>query len=489
MIYRNVEDLLSEDGELNIQTLSSCINEHKVEANKLKTIEKYYNMSFSKQEALIYDQQTGKPINNNTKNIRVNFAKEITDLITSYVFGKPISYVGGNSDNLIDWFSEIDEDSHNIKLAKMQSIFGKAFELIYLDELDDEPNVFMPFLAELSPINTFVVKDTDIRHKTILGCTYREKINYDGKFIGYIATVYTDKYVYTLEGSNISCLSITDIEEHYFGGVPLIQLNNNEEEKGDYEDVTSLIDAYEDLQHNRVKDKEQFINRLLVITNSSLGDDEETYIQSCNTLKNGGILELESSSEKPSDAKFISQQFDESSVEVLSKRINEDIHRISKTPNLVDEEFSGNSSGVALQYKLFGTEELGVIKERYFKKLLKKRLRLINNVMTLKNNKDYVVDLKELSIQMKRNLPVSLDEKIKELQGTQDILSLRTRLHRYDEDLNVEDEINQLMKEKKEQANIMSNAFDPYNFPKEDTVLNRDGTNVNTDDNKDEDKQ
>ena len=61
-------------------------------------------------------------------------------------------------------------------------------------------------------------------------------------------------------------------EEHLFKEVPIIQLNNNSEEKGDFENVIGLIKAYDALQENRCRDKQQFVDKLLVITNSSLGD-------------------------------------------------------------------------------------------------------------------------------------------------------------------------------------------------------------------------
>ena len=57
-----------------------------------------------------------------------------------------------------------------------------------------------------------------------------------------------------------------------------------------------------------------------------------------------------------SDAKaeYIARTFDESGMEVLRKAIKEDIYTFSHVPNLTDENFVGNSSGVAMEYKLLG---------------------------------------------------------------------------------------------------------------------------------------
>ena len=41
--------------------------------------------------------------------------------------------------------------------------------------------------------------------------------------------------------------------------------------------------------------------------------------------------------------------------ENLKNRYKNDIHKFAKVPDLSDEAFSSNASGVAIKYKLFGT--------------------------------------------------------------------------------------------------------------------------------------
>ena len=58
--------------------------------------------------------------------------------------------------------------------------------------------------------------------------------------------------------------------------------------------------------------------------------------------------------ELPSDARseYLTRTFDENAVETLKRSIKEDIYSLSHVPNLTDENFAGNSSGIAIQYKL-----------------------------------------------------------------------------------------------------------------------------------------
>ena len=131
-----------------------------------------------------------------------------------------------------------------------------------------------------------------------------------------------------------------------------------------------------------------------------------------------------------------------------------------------------------MAYKLFGTEQLAGEKEREFKKLLRQRFKIINNVLSLRGQG---IDLYSISIRMKRNVPDNLDDKLKELQGTEGILSLRTRLQRYDEEIDVEEELKRLQEEKQQNMQMMANAYDNYDYK-------QDKNNNNNNDNKQDDK-
>ena len=72
----------------------------------------------------------------------------------------------------------------------------------------------------------------------------------------------------------------------------------------------------------------------------------------------------------PADARaeYITRTFDESGVEILKKAIEQDIHKFSHIPCMSDESFGGNVSGVAMEFKLLGMENITKIKTRYYRK-------------------------------------------------------------------------------------------------------------------------
>jgi SPP1 family phage portal protein len=187
--------------------------------------------------------------------------------------------------------------------------------------------------------------------------------------------------------------------DHFFGGVPVVEYLNNDEAQGDFEQQVSLIDAYNTLQSDRVNDKEQLIDAILVIINAHLGNDE------MKLLKEQRGIELP----EGSDAKYLIKQLVETEVEVLKKAIADDIHKFSMVPNLTDEEFAGNLSGVAIRYKLFGFGQLIKDKEAGFESGLMERFKLYNFYLNVKNHMP-IIPTTDVEAVFSRNLPVNENE-------------------------------------------------------------------------------
>ena len=67
-------------------------------------------------------------------------------------------------------------------------------------------------------------------------------------------------------------------------------------------------------------------------------------------------------------AEWLIKDENDNLTENMKDRLDKDIHKFAKCPNLADEEFASNASGIAIKFKLLGTENLTSIKERKFKK-------------------------------------------------------------------------------------------------------------------------
>jgi SPP1 family phage portal protein len=443
-------DLLNEDGSIPIKLLVKCIDEHKtLVRNKYEKLNKYYDG----EHKILNRTLTSTSLPNNK--IVANHSEYITDMATGYVFGTPVSYSGNGADELNKIFIEIDEDSHNNELALDLSIFGVGNELLYMN--DEE--VPYPELASISPLNSFLVVDSTVKHKPMFGVTYYPKYDIDNNLKGYDVNVYTDTSITHYFFDNLTSESPTtdEPEEHYFNGIPLIEYKNNKKSKGDFEGVITLIDAYNLLQSDRINDKEQVVDALLAVIGASLGDNEEEVVKTAKLLKELKIIELE----QGGDAKWLVKNLNETEIEVLKKSLKDDIHEFSKVPCLTDENFVGNASGVAMKYKLLGFEQLGKTKERYFKQGLRQRLKLMSNIENIRAKN---IDSSQIDITMKRSLPVDDELAAKIAQETEGFISWETRVKRFDEEIDIDEERKRLNEEKKKNIELKAKEFGSYDF-------------------------
>ena len=107
-------------------------------------------------------------------------------------------------------------------------------------------------------------------------------------------------------------------------------------------------------------------------------------------------------------AEYLTRTYDEAGVEILKKAIEQDIHKFSHIPCMSDESFGGNVSGVAMEFKLLGMENITKIKTRYYKKGLRKRLRIFANFLNTRSG--ISVDVTCITPTFSRAMPKNLLE-------------------------------------------------------------------------------
>ena len=238
------------------------------------------------------------------------------------------------------------------------------------------------------------------RHNTPLPCdaTLSEGLLYKSMRLTYAAFregEITQDFELT---SNFGIKSEGEAVPHYFGKVPLNEIYNDGQRQGDFEQVISLIDAYNTLQSDRVNDKEQFVDSLMYIKGQILGETDDEKAETYSDIQRNRVVELSQDGE----IGFLTRQFDEASVEVLRKSIVTDIHKISGVPDMSDDNFAGNASGVAMKYKLLNLEQITKTKERYFTEGLRYRLECLSNIIGIKGGH---IDPKLIDITFTRSLP------------------------------------------------------------------------------------
>ncbi|HEY4554692.1 MAG TPA: phage portal protein, partial [Bacillaceae bacterium] len=160
------------------------------------------------------------------------------------------------------------------------------------------------------------------------------------------------------------------------------------------------------------------------------------------------------------DADYIYKQYDVAGTEAYKSRVFDNILLFTNIPNLLDSKFAGNQSGEALKMKLFGLSQKRATKERLFKKSLRDRYRLINNIMSTASEGTF--DVNDLSISFTENLPKAIEQELKwfgELGGQ---LSQKTLLSLLSFVENPQEELDKIAAENKLNQPL-------FEFPKEVT--------------------
>jgi SPP1 family phage portal protein len=365
--------------ELTPELIEEAIAYNDKDKSRLSNLENYYLGEH------IIKYRTKAEAQSNNKVI-VNHAKYITDVNVGYLLGNPVTYKASkefNLDPLLEEYNKQVITDLDREIAKDVSIFGRQYELVY--NVDNSPRS-----KDIDVRNCALVYDDSIEHKIVFGIIYK-RAEKRGEFEDIL--VYDDNFVYnyTQKGR----IALNTIDPHYFGEVPIIKYQNNSDEQGDYEQVISLIDAYNTLQSDRVNDKEQLVDALLLIYGMQITPEQKELMKASRMMANLPV---------DSKVEYLTKQLNELDADTLRRVLEQDIHKISMTPNMSDENFVGNASGVAIRYKLLAFEQNISGKERSFEAGLKSRFRKYNNYLA--NLKAMpLIETHEVDVIFKRNLP------------------------------------------------------------------------------------
>ena len=397
---------------LNKKLIYKLIQKHTQERSRLQKLKKYY----LGEHAILNHERRNK----NAPNYKTvaNHAKDIADTSTGYFMGNPIKYnntAGSDLEPLLVAFDGAEIDQVDAQNALNMAIYGRAYEYIYakegLTELDS---------TSVDPENIFIVYDDSIERKALFAVYYYEIKDDTKDATKYQAEVFTQNLHYhiVLRDSSTGTTQDEQVEPHNLGQIPIIEYRNNHFAIGDYEQQISLIDAYNSLMGNRVNDKEQAVESILVLYGAQLADNQEEAREAMSILAEEGLLEL------PADAKadFLKNALDENATEILRKALKEDIYTFSHVPNLTDENFAGNSSGVAMEFKLMGLEMITKTKEANYKRGLRQRIAIFAHYLGMQQ---IALEAHSIVPQFSRGLPKNLLELSQIINNLEGKVSLR----------------------------------------------------------------
>lgn len=418
--------------ELTEKVIKRVIETHRSSVlPRLQNLENYYNANNAIKNRVMKD--SSKP-NNKIANA---YASYITDTLVGYFIGEPIAYTSNDEVLLQDLsmiFEYNDEADENAELAKNASIYGVAYEMLYLSEEDK-----MIRFKSLNPKEVIPIFDKTIEQNLLAVLRYYDDYDYveDNTFtiVEVIDATHVRRYKLN------TGLSLLEEYQHYFKMVPVAIFKNNEEESGDFEQVISLIDAYDKMESDSLNDFEYFVDAYLALYGFT-ADSEDVA-----KMKENRVLLMD----EGTSAEWLIKQTSDVYVENMKNRLDKDIHKFAKCPNMSDQEFASNASGVAIKFKLLGTENLVSIKERKFKRGLQQRLELMSMINSVLREG---FDWRAIDITFTRNIP-SNDTDIANMVNTlKDIVSEETLLAQIPFVDDVQAELEKLKQEREENKEL-----------------------------------
>lgn len=434
-----------------LPNLLTLVLTHDKNKFQYQNLDDYYR---GKHDVLNRKMEEGKP-NNKAVN---NFPKLIVDTSTSYFLGEEVTYDVRDktfSEKLFEVLENNNANDVTTELGKISSIHGHAFEVHWINKEGNHK------FKQVSPKNCLMVYSTDLEEEPVAAIIYNSfrdaLLNSEVKKV----SIFTKDTIYELKHyGETGEYEMLSSEPHYFGEVPVVEYVSNEERQGDFESVITLIDAYNVTVSDSINDVEYWNDAYLMLTNLNSTTEEDIH-----QMKQNRVLLVDGDG----DAKFITKNVNDKHVENIKDRLTQDIHKFSQTPNLHDEQFATNLSGVAIKYKMLGMETKTAIKERKFHTSLQRRIRLIATILNLKGNS---FDYKDVRITFTRNLPANLIELADMAVKLREIVSDETLREQFPfiHDLELEEERLEKQQEKaNEQAasNILNADFSQV-FKKEE---------------------
>src|SRR5699024_10422668 len=130
-------------------------------------------------------------------------------------------------------------------------------------------------------------------------------------------------------------------------------------------------------------------------------------------------------------------------------RTKNDLHKFSFTPDMTDENFGGNLSGVSLGFKLLTMEQLSAIKEQKFRQALQRRIQLITNFLQITTRE---IAYTGIGMQFNNTLPTNILERAQIVNMLSNYLPIETLIEQLPFVENAKEEFDKKRAEEEEGA-------------------------------------
>lgn len=378
----------------------------------------------------------GKPCNR----IVSNYCFNIVQNYQGYITGIDISYLSQtNIDTIQDILNYNDVRTEDNELLRNALIFGKSFEINYVDE-DAKQRFKVLDSRECIPVYS-----NDLNNDLLYVIRYYAADTINNSQDEYYIEVYGNEFIRKYKSSNaFATLSLLEEKPNIYKQVPITVFSLNSDEESIFDKVMTLQDAYNKLLSSEVDDFESFCDAYLVLKGCMADADDLV------AMKQNRVLMMDTDAE----ASYLTKSVSDTQIENMLKNINDTIHKISNSPDFTEDTFM-SQSGVAIKYKLIGFENVASNIVANMTKALQRRIELICSILSLTDGE---TKWRDIQIVFTRNLPQNITDTAQAINQLRGIVSDKTLISLLPFIKDVDAEVKQLQKEK--EVNMSMYGFD-----------------------------
>jgi len=437
----DIVNAIAADNELIVsKMLHDLIKEHDI-SEGARTRKLYLRYKQDKEGVPIFSKEFASYEKVHDK-IPNDFYGDIVDLKTGYMGNEIVIEIDQrkvNADeakNESEFLQDFAHENHtgdlNSELVKMAAVTGKMYRLLFVSAEDGEAS-----LMNSEPWETVLYRDASLKEPTIgmryftmreydidiaagnkVDATERYRVElYDSETVTYYRENKDGIFTIDLALPATGAFAHTGQQPHFFTGVPIIEFQNNEEDKGEPEKATELIDAYNDIISDATNEIQQLRMAYMWARGVGMKLDEDLEDQ----LSQTGIWPLPADGEIGFAGKDLSGAAE--FVNSVLEEIRRNIYSFSKSMDLSNDK-GGDMRVIGWQVSLLRLEMSASVTERKFKKGYDRQFKLLSEFWA--QMKKIIIDPKDLRYTFTRKFPKDVDMEIDTLVKAMEVLPLDT---------------------------------------------------------------
>ena len=330
-----------------------------------------------------------KTIRDDVNNIVVeNHAYEIVRFKNGQTFGEPVQFVSTSKDEKVNESVELlnklmrktFKQRKDIDSGEWTSAVGTGFKAVGI-----VPEAEIPFCITVpTPMNTYIVY-SEKNGEPMMAV---QELKDSEKKLYYLC--YTKTHEYRIQNSKLVTIDAdengTEIKSrlHVFGGIPIVEIPNNQSRISDIELVIDILDALNNMQSNRMDAIEQFVQSWVKFVNCDV--DEETF----NKMKTAGALVVKSNngSDNKADVDIMSQELNQQQSQIAKDDLWDNALSILAIPNRSDG--SGDRQGATfLKNGWDFSKQSAMLKDAYVVESETRLAEIVLNILRVEKGSNY----------------------------------------------------------------------------------------------------